>query len=124
MNEYQWPYPDISKTDFLAQISVVEQILQKYGAEYIEDSHEKCTWLFDGIHADEIVSKRIWKRQNDYIRVDRVYFSEKPSLVLEFSEYKEGPYEDADSFPYDLPAMELEQEICYSLGIKATIDQP
>lgn len=47
-----------------------------------------------------------------------ISFSEKPFIVLEFSKKKEGPYEDADPFPYDMPDIDFEQEIKFSLGIK------
>lgn len=114
-------YECIDKTEFLAQIVLVEEILQKYGAEYIGDSHEENTWLLnDGSYVQEKIQQHIWKRENEYIRVDRVYFSEKPFLVLEFSEYKDGPYEDADPFPYDLSDDEIEQEVRYSLGVGAS----
>lgn len=119
MKKYQWPYPDIDKAQFLLRIAFVEKILQKYGAEYIEDFCETGTWtLNDHSYACEKIEKHIWKRENAYIRVDRVYFTDKPFLVLEFSEHKEGPYEDADPFPYDLPDAEMEQEIRYSLGME------
>lgn len=121
MKEYHWPYSCIDKKEFLAQIISAENILQKYGAEYIEDYCEKNKWMAnDGSYTYEKILKHIWKRGNEYIRVDRVYFSEKPFLVLEFSQYKEGPYEDADPFPYDLSDAELDQEIRHSLGIKTT----
>lgn len=120
MKEFQWPYSCIDKAEFLAKIVLVEKVLQKYGAEYIEDFCGTSTWtLQDGSYAYEKIQKHIWKRGNEYIRVDRVYFLEKPCLVLEFSECKEGPYEDADPFPYDLPEIELEQEIRYSLGMES-----
>ena len=119
MKEFQWPYSGIDKTEFLARIVFVEEILRKYGAEYIEDFRETNTWILkDGSNIRENVQKRIWKRENEYIRVDKVYFPEKPFFVLEFSENKEGPYEDADPFPYDLSDAEVEQEIRYSLGIE------
>lgn len=66
----------------------------------------------------EHVEKNIWKYKEEYVRVDRVYFLEKPFIVLEFSKKKEGPYEDADPFPYDMPDIDFEQEIKFSLGIK------
>lgn len=119
MKKYHWPYPCIDEKEYLAQIAFVEKILRKYGAGYIGDFCETCTWLItDGSYACEKIKKHIWKRENEYIRVDRVYFSEKPFLVLEFSKCKEGPYEDADPFPYDLPDIKIEQEIRYSLGLK------
>lgn len=119
LKEYHWPYSCIDKADFLAQIISVEKILQKYGAEHIEDICEKGKWLLsDDSYAYETIQKHIWKRKNEYICVDRIYFSEKPFLVLEFAENKEGPYEDADPFPYDLSDTELDQEIRYCLGIE------
>ena len=119
LKEYHWPYSCINKADLLAQIISVENILQKYGAVYIEDFCEKGKWILsDGSYVYETIQKHIWKRKNEYICVDRLYFSEKPFLVLEFSANKEGPHEDADPFPYDLSNMELEQEIRYSLGIE------
>lgn len=90
MKEFQWPYPDIDKSEFLAQQAAsVERILQKYGAEYIGDVLELCTWTFDNIVAFDNVEKHIWKREEWYIRVDRVYFPEKPFFVLEFSKQKD-----------------------------------
>lgn len=114
MKEYQWPYNDIDQSDFVAQIAAVEKILQKYKAEYIGKSCE--TGLCNGSFTYEKIEQNIWKRKDDYIRVDSV-FSKKPFLVLEFSKQENGPYEDADPFPYDLSEAELEQEIRYSLGI-------
>ena len=118
LKAYHWPYSCVNKADFLARIISVEKILQKYGTEYIKDFCEKGKWILsDGSYAYETIQKHIWKRENEYIRVDRINFSEKPFLVLEFAECKEGPYEDADPFPYDLSDTELEQEIRSSLGI-------
>lgn len=65
MKEYQWPYPCIDKAEFLAQIAFVEKILQKHGAEYIEDFFGKGEWtLNDGSHAYEKIQKHVWKREN------------------------------------------------------------
>lgn len=65
------------------------------------------------------MEKNVWKFKEAYVRVDRVYFTEKPFIVLEFSKKKEGPsYEDADPFPYDMSDLDFEQEIMFSLGIK------
>lgn len=121
MKEFQWPYLNVSKEEFLVRIAFAEKILQKYGAEYIGDHNEIGTWtLKDGSNAYEEIEKHIWKRENEYIRVDRIYFSEKPFLVLKFSTKREGPYEDADPFPYDLPDIEFEYEIKYVLGLKTS----
>lgn len=40
-----------------------------------------------------------------------MFFPDAPFLVLEFSDRIEGSYEDADPFPYDLAAKEMEWEI-------------
>lgn len=121
--DVQWPYSFVVKEEFDKKLKYVEELLQKYGAEYIGESHRIGTCIFnDGSKVYENIEKRIWKRENEFIRVDWVYFSEKPFLVLEFSDKQEGPYEDADPFPYDLSNEKLEQEIRDSLGIKeATI---
>lgn len=44
-------------------------------------------------------------------QVDKMFFPDAPFLVLEFSDRIEGPYEDADPFPYDLAAKKMEREI-------------
>ena len=83
-------YSSISKELFLDRLAFVEKLLQKYGAKYIGNSYEMVTWILkDGSNAYENI--------------------ESPFLVLKFSKEEEGPYEDADSFPYDLPEIECEQ---------------
>jgi len=67
--------------------------------------------LADGDCLSENVRQRIWQIGNEYIRVDKIYFQERPFIVLEFAENPNGPYEDADPIPYDLPDDEFEQEI-------------
>lgn len=119
MKEFQWPYHSHDKKTFLSKIILAENYLQKYGAKYIGKVNEFERWcLKDGSYVTECVEKNIWKFREEYVRVDRVYFSEKPFIVLEFSKKKEGPYEDADPFPYDMPDVDFEQEIRFSLGIK------
>ncbi len=121
--DFQWPYSFVTKEEFDKRIKYVEEVLQKYGAEHIGESHRFGTWILkNGSKVCENIEKRIWKRESEFIRVDWVHFSQKPFLVLEFSDKQEGPYEDADPFPYDLTDERLKQEIKYSLGIKeATI---
>lgn len=119
MKEFQWPYRSHDKEIFLSKIILVESYLQKYGAEYIDKVNEVGTWMFqDGSYVIEHTEKNIWKFKEEYVRIDRMYFLEKPFIVLEFSKKKEGPYEDADPFPYDISDVDFEQEIKFSLGIK------
>ena len=119
MKEFQWPYRSHDKKIFLSKIKLAESYLQKYGAEYIGTVNELGRWMLqDGSYGIEHMEKNIWKFKEEYVRVDRVYFSEKPFIVLEFSDKKEGPYEDADPFPYNMPDADFEQEIRLSLNIK------
>ena len=107
------------RSELLAEkIALAERILQKYGAELVGTTRELETFGYaDGSFFQEEVEKRLWKRGADYIRVDKMFFSRGPFIVLEFSDRPEGPYEDADPFPYDLPDDELEAEIRFDLGL-------
>lgn len=100
------------------KIAFAEKLLQKYGAELVGTMRELETFgCADGTFFREGVEKRLWKRGEDYIRVDKMFFSRGPFIVLEFSDRPEGPYEDADPFPYDLPDDEFETEIRFDLGL-------
>lgn len=119
MNEFSWPYVSHDKELFLSKIILAESYLQKFGAKYMGKMNEIGRWILqDGSYAIEHMEKNVWKFKEEYVRVDRVYFTEKPFIVLEFSKKKEGPYEDADPFPYDMSDLDFEQEIMFSLGIK------
>ena len=50
--------------------------------------------------------------------MDKIYFPEEPFIVLEFSQEKDGLYEDADPFPASLSDAQIEQEVRYALGIE------
>ena len=106
-------------SELLAEkITLAEKFLQKYGAELVGTTRELETFPYtDGTFFQEEEEKRIWKRGKDYIRVDKMFFSRGPFIVLEFSDRPEGPYEDADPFPYDLPVDEFEAEIRFDLGL-------
>lgn len=65
----------------------------------------------------EQVTKSVYKFRDIYVCVDKMYFPDKPFLVLEFADEIEGPYEDADPFPFDLPMEEVKLEIEYALGV-------
>ena len=119
MNEFSWPYVSHDKELFLSKIILAESYLQKFGAKYIGKMNEIGRWFSqDGFYAIEHMEKNVWKFKEEYVRVDRVYFTEKPFIVLEFSKKKEGSYKDADPFPYDMSELDFEQEIMFSLGIK------
>lgn len=110
--------PGSSQTLLLERIAFAEELLKKYGAELVGTTRELETFGYaDGTFFQEEVEKRLWKRRKDYIRVDRMYFSKGPFIVLEFSDRPEGPYEDAAPFPYDLPDDEFEEEIRFALQL-------
>lgn len=119
MDELKWMYVSVSREDFQKKIVFAEQLLEKYGAEYVSDFEKRGYWtLTDSTHAYETIQKRIYKLDEEFIRVDWVYFTQKPFIVLEFSDKIDGPYEDADPFPYDLPDDEFEYEIRFSLKLE------
>lgn len=99
-----WSYKDILQGDYEKAANFVESIIEKLGAVCVGES-------------EEAAPRKIWKFRNEYVRVDRICFPEKPFIVLEFSDQIEGFYEDADPFPYDLPENELVLEAKYALGI-------
>lgn len=119
MNELKWMYASINREDFQEKIAFAEKLLEKYGAEYVIDFEERAFWtLKDDTHDYENIQKRIYKLGEEFIRVDWVYFTQKPFIVLEFADKIDGPYEDADPFPYDLADDEFEYEIRFSLGLE------
>ena len=119
MHELKWRYSFVSREEFQNKITFAEELLEKYGAEYVRNFEDAEYWsLGDGKDAFEKIKKRVYKLGEEFIRVDRVYFTEKPFIVLEFSDKIDGPYEDADPFPYDLPDNKFEYEIRFSLGLE------
>ena len=83
MEELKWMYPAIDREDFQKRVTYAEKLLEKYGAEYVCDYDEKALWMLkDGTHAYENVHKRVYRLNNEYIRVDRVFFTKKPFIVL------------------------------------------
>lgn len=102
---------------FSKESSICGKTSGKIWGEICKNIEYKGYWtLGDGPHAYENVQKH--KLGDDFIRVDWVYFTQKPFIVLEFSDKIDGPYEDADPFPYDLPDDEFEMEIRFSLGLE------
>ena len=67
---------------------------------------------------DRTYGKKIWKFKRRIYSVDRVYFSEKPFIVLEFSKKKKDLMKMPIHFLYDMSDVEFEQEIKSSLRIK------
>lgn len=119
MKQFKWPYSSHDRQVFMSKFNLAENYMQKYGAKYIGKVTEFSSWIVkDGSYATERKEKNIWKYKEKYIKVDAVYFPIKPFIVLEFSDRQEGPYEDADPFPYDISDEDLEREIKNSLCIE------
>lgn len=107
-----WPYKNIDQSDFEEVILLVEKIIIEYGGVFTTITEENETWYSaSGLEVKELVKQNIYQFRDEFIRVDRMYYSDKPSIVLEFSDCIEGPYEDADPFPYDLSPDEIAEGI-------------
>ena len=114
----EWPYNDIDYNDFAISIARCKQIIEDLGGNCIAERKSTETWLVDEENCiTEQVLEHIYRFQDSYVCVDKIYFPEKPFIVLEFGDEIDGPYEDADPFPYDLPLEELKLEVQYALGL-------
>lgn len=112
-----WIYDNIKREDFLTKIHLAETIIEKSGAFLSGNRQEKSSHIDgNGITIDSrTITKKIWRYKNQFVCVDKLFFQEKPFIVLEFSDRPEGPYEDADPFPYDLPKHEMKKKIKIAL---------
>lgn len=111
-----WPYENIEYSDLEMAIQRVERIIQGLGAVYVAMHSEDEKWIWgDGKIISETVQKKIFRFQDVYVQVDKILFPDIPFIVLEFSDRIEGPYEDADPFPYDLVFDEMEHEIKFAM---------
>lgn len=113
-----WPYSDIDIVDFNTKIHIAEDFLVKNGATYVNDHTGLEQWMLqDGSCYTCENTQKVFRYMDEFIRIDKVFFSAIPCIVLEFSKNIEGPYEDADPFPYNLEMKAFEDEIRYSMGI-------
>lgn len=113
-----WPYENIDCAEFEAAIKLAEHIIQNLGAVYIEEHTDNEIWMTSKVQQiSEQMKKKVFKFRNEYVRVDKVYFSEEPYIVLEFGNKVSGPYEDADPFPFNIERNAFEREIRCSMGI-------
>lgn len=113
-----WPYKSISYNELNDIIKICEQIIVELGGKHVTERKDNETWVMDkDDYITEQVSKLVYRFRDSYVCVDKMYFPEKPFIVLEFADELEGPYEDADPFPFDLPEKEVRLEIQYALGV-------
>ena len=114
----KWPYENIEYNELNDVIKTCEQIIISLGGKLIIERKDNETWfLNEEDYIMEQVTKNVFKFRDEYVCVDKMYFSEKPFIVLEFADKIEGPYEDADPFPFDLPIDEVKLEIEYALEV-------
>lgn len=108
-----WIYENIKKEDFLTKMRLAETIIEESGAFLSGEQQERNSHIKgNGITIDSRnTTKKIWNYKNQFICVDELFFREKPFIVLEFSDRPEGPYEDANPFPYVLSEEKMIQEI-------------
>lgn len=113
-----WPYSDIDVSEFINRIHTAEELLVKNGAVYVKDHTETKSWMLqDGTFHTCEDTQKVFQYMEEFIRIDKVFFTDRPCIVLEFSKDIDGPYEDADPFPYDLEMDVFEQEITFSMCI-------
>lgn len=114
----KWLYENIDYNEFNDAIKLCKQIIISLGGKLIIERKENETRILNKEdYITEQVAKSVFKFRDSYVCVDKMYFPEKPFIVLEFADEIEGPYEDADSFPFDLPTKEVKLEIEYALGV-------
>lgn len=113
-----WPYKNIKPEELDSAIKICEQIITSLGATPVIKRAEKETWFLSEKECiTESLSKQVYRFRDGYVCIDKMYFTQKPFVVLEFADEIDGPYEDVDPFPYDLPMDELKLEMKYALGV-------
>ena len=120
-----WNYTDITREEFERIKDHIEEIMVAHGAvvQDIELPYTQKTTTFQK-DSDAIVwesSRKAYKFEDLYYRIDEVCFLGKPFIVAEIGTYDElmkNTMEDADPFPWDLFEEEMENEVSYFLGEK------
>ena len=107
------PVEEYNKTvDFL--LSYAESLC----AEYVCSRTERFAATSKGTTICEELDMKIYKFGDQYFRIEKFSLPDKPRMLFSFSDSVEGPYEDADPFPYDLSEEELKEEVRFALRIK------
>ena len=81
----------------------------------------KTTSYLDDFEETHRSERSVFTYKGLFFRVDEVFFSQKPFIVIECGDLDElmnNIMEDAEPFPYDLSYEELCDEVKYSLGIE------
>ena len=119
-----WWYENVTRVDFEAGKDSIEHILLRLGASKYEirlPYEVKTTSYLDDFEETHRSERSVFTYKGLFFRVDEVFFSQKPFIVIECGDLDElmnNIMEDAEPFPYDLSYEELCDEVKYSLGIE------
>ena len=119
-----WWYENVTRVDFEAVKDTIEQIMFRLGASKYEirlPYEVKTTSYLDDFEETHRSERSVFTYKVLFFRVDEVFFSQKPFIVIECGDLDElmnNIMEDAEPFPYDLSYEELCDEVKYSLGIE------
>ncbi len=98
-------------------VDFVLSYAESLGAEYALTTTEKFTIASGDTATIDTLELKIYRFGDEFFRIERMYFKGKPFVVFSFSDSVEGPFEDADHFPYNLSEEELKEEVRLALRI-------
>ena len=119
-----WWYENVTRVDFEAVKDTIEQIMFRLGASKYEirlPYEVKTTSYLDDFEETHRSERSVFTYKGLFFRVDEVFFSQKPFIVIECGDLDElmnNIMEDAEPCPYELSYEELCDEVTYSLGIE------
>lgn len=119
-----WKYECVTRKEFESIKDKIEKFIVMLGGKEVSVDlpYEQRTLSYSGNDIVENISTRpAFEYKGQYYRVDEVFFSGKPFIVIECGTYDElinNVMEDADPFLYNLTEDELLNEVKYSLRIE------
>ena len=111
-------YNNILDEEYNKTVVFLLAYAESLGAEYVCSRTERFVTTSKGTTIREGPEMKIYKFGDEYFRIEKFSLPDKPWMVFSFSDSVEGPYEDADPFPYDLSEEELKEEVRFALRIK------
>ena len=110
-------FNDSTVEEYNKAVGFVLAYAESIGAEYVSTITEKFTFASVDTAAHDTLELKIYKFGDEFFRIEKMYFKGKPFMVFSFGDSVEGPFEDADPFPYDLSEEELKKEVRLALRI-------
>ena len=111
-------YDDRINEEYNKTVDFLLAYAESLGAEYVCSRTERFATTSKGTTICEEPEMNIYKFGDEYFRIEKLSLPDKPWMVFSFSDSVEGPYEDADPFPYDLSEEELKEEVRFALRIE------